>query len=126
MARAGLVRAQLASGILRGAGRQRIGAILNFVAFYFVALPVGFLLAFKAGQGLFGLWWGLCIGLCFCTVSFMIIIYRFDWPVEVGSRRAAGRVVRAASGGARARARRAGWGEGGRGWPGRGRAGKRS
>jgi len=75
-------RLQIASGILRGAGHQRIGAILNFLAFYAVGLPIGFALCFAAGLGLFGLWWGLCIGVCSCMVGFYIIIYRLHWPTE--------------------------------------------
>jgi len=52
------------------------------LAFYAVGLPIGFALCFAAGLGLFGLWWGLCIGVCSCMVGFYIIIYRFHWPTE--------------------------------------------
>lgn len=46
-------------GVLRGAGRQELGACINLVAYWCVGLPLAWLLAFKAGLGLAGLWTGL-------------------------------------------------------------------
>jgi len=45
-------------GVLRGQGRQHIGASFNMVAYYVLALPLGITLAFRAGYGLQGLWLG--------------------------------------------------------------------
>lgn len=39
-------------GILRGQGRQHLGAAFNLVAYYILALPLGLSLAFKFGQGM--------------------------------------------------------------------------
>jgi multidrug resistance protein, MATE family len=44
-------------GCLRGMGRQHYGAVVNFVAYYLIALPCGIYLAFH-GWGLAGLWAG--------------------------------------------------------------------
>ena len=49
--------AQSNAGCLRGMGRQHIGAGVNLVAYYIMALPVGIYLAFH-GWGLSGLWAG--------------------------------------------------------------------
>lgn len=45
-------------GVLRGQGRHHIGASFNMVAYYVLALPLGIMLAFRAGYGLQGLWLG--------------------------------------------------------------------
>jgi multidrug resistance protein, MATE family len=49
--------AQANGGCLRGMGRQHIGACVNLIAYYAMALPVGIYLAFH-GWGLAGLWAG--------------------------------------------------------------------
>lgn len=45
-------------GVLRGQGRQHLGAAFNIVAYYVLALPLGITLAFRAEYGLQGLWIG--------------------------------------------------------------------
>jgi multidrug resistance protein, MATE family len=49
--------AQANGGCLRGMGRQHLGATVNLIAYYALALPVGIHLAFN-GWGLAGLWAG--------------------------------------------------------------------
>ena len=50
------------SGVLRGSGRQYVGAITNFVCYNVIGLPLGVVLAFKASMGTIGLWTGLAVG----------------------------------------------------------------
>jgi MATE family multidrug resistance protein len=50
-------------GILRGMGRTRPAAVFNLVGYYALGLPLGYWLAFEAGMGLPGIWWGLTLGL---------------------------------------------------------------
>ena len=50
------------SGVLRGSGRQYVGAIANFVCYDVIGLPLGVVLAFKARMGTIGLWTGLATG----------------------------------------------------------------
>ena len=45
-------------GVLRGQGRQHLGAAFNIIAYYVLALPLGITLAFHWGYGLPGLWIG--------------------------------------------------------------------
>ncbi len=59
----------VSGGILRGLGRTRAPALVNFIGYYVVGLPVGYWLAFHAGLGVVGLWWGLLIGLVIVGVS---------------------------------------------------------
>jgi MATE family multidrug resistance protein len=50
-------------GLMRGMGRPQAGAIVNLIGFYVVGLPLAWLLAFPAGFGIRGIWWGLAAGL---------------------------------------------------------------
>lgn len=68
------------AGILRGQGRQKIGSYLNLGAYYGVALPVGYVLAFVAQMGLVGLWTGLIIGVAFLALSEFVLISMSKWP----------------------------------------------
>ncbi len=43
-------------GVLRGLGSQRIVLFLNILGFWILAVPVGSILAFVAGFGVFGFW----------------------------------------------------------------------
>ena len=47
---------------MRGSGRQYIGAIVSFVSYYIIGLPLGVTLAFKTDLKLTGLWTGVVLG----------------------------------------------------------------
>ena len=53
----------VATGALRGAGNTRTPMMANFVAYWIIGLPLGYLLCFNLGWGAVGVWIGLCIGL---------------------------------------------------------------
>ena len=53
----------VSAGVLRGLGRTRAPAVIHFIGYYLIALPLGYLLAFHVGLGVRGLWWGLTFGL---------------------------------------------------------------
>uniref|UniRef100_A0A8C5LNI5 Uncharacterized protein n=1 Tax=Leptobrachium leishanense TaxID=445787 RepID=A0A8C5LNI5_9ANUR len=67
------------AGVMRGTGKQMIGAIVNTVGFYIVGLPIGISLMFAAKLGVIGYW----LGLLFCVVLqatiYIIYISRFSW-----------------------------------------------
>ncbi len=66
--------AQVVSGaVLRGMGRTLPAAAFNFVAYYVLALPLAWLLAFELGWGLVGLWTALAVGLG--LVSLMLVVW---------------------------------------------------
>ncbi|XP_014018525.1 multidrug and toxin extrusion protein 1 [Salmo salar] len=69
-----------ASGsIIRGAGKQKVGAICNILGFYGVGFPIGVSLMFAAKLGIMGLWTGLftCV---FLQSSFLIVyLSRMNW-----------------------------------------------
>ena len=72
----------IGGGILRGCGKQKIGAIINLCGYYILALPLGGFLAFQIALGLTGLWLGLTSGLFAVSIVFMLIIYRIQWERE--------------------------------------------
>lgn len=70
-------------GILRAAGKQYVGALLNLSAYYMFGIPLGVWLAFKVGLGLAGLWIGLTASLVYSAVIGVYICLRTDWTHEV-------------------------------------------
>jgi MATE family multidrug resistance protein len=50
-------------GVLRGMGRTRPAMVFNGIGYWIFGLPLGAWLAFEAGWGLAGIWWGLALGL---------------------------------------------------------------
>ncbi|RCK66086.1 hypothetical protein Cantr_01637 [Candida viswanathii] len=67
------------TGVLRGQGRQRIGSILNIISYYFLAIPLGYMLAFHLGMEMSGLWIGLIIGVMFLAITQCTSICLSDW-----------------------------------------------
>uniref|UniRef100_A0ACB8ECJ6 Uncharacterized protein n=1 Tax=Sphaerodactylus townsendi TaxID=933632 RepID=A0ACB8ECJ6_9SAUR len=67
------------SGILRGTGKQKLGAIFNALGYYVVGLPIVVVLLFVVKIGLIGLWLGMLI--CALIPSTCCIIYfaRMNW-----------------------------------------------
>ena len=65
----------VATGALRGAGDTRTPMIANFVAYWLIGLPLGYLLGFRVGWGALGIWIGLCIGLMIIG-SALIVTWR--------------------------------------------------
>lgn len=64
----------IAAGALRGIGDTRATFVGNVLGHYGVGLPISLALAFGAGMGAPGLWWGLSAGL---TVTAGYLVLRF-------------------------------------------------
>ena len=62
------------AGILRGTADTRFPAIIAFLGYWVLGLPIGLLLAFPLGWGPRGLWWGLTLGLASVAAMFVIRI----------------------------------------------------
>lgn len=70
----------IAAGILRGCGRQGLGAAINVSAYYVIGIPTSLFLAFGPPQmGLHGLWWGLTIALVYGSCLMIWFISRINW-----------------------------------------------
>ncbi|KAI0034870.1 mate-domain-containing protein [Vararia minispora EC-137] len=71
-------------GVLRGQGRQHLGALFNVVAYYVLALPIGISLAFKYALGLPGLWIGQVVALFIVGFAeYGVVWLGTDWEGEV-------------------------------------------
>ena len=58
----------IAAGALRGLDDVKIPAWLALGAYWVVSIPVGWLLAYPAGLGVTGMWWGITLGLTITAV----------------------------------------------------------
>ncbi len=61
-------------GVLRGGGTTKPAAAFNFMAYYVLAIPFAWLIAFKLEAGLAGIWWGLAVGLSIVATCLAIYI----------------------------------------------------
>ncbi|KAK6216742.1 MATE efflux family protein [Colletotrichum tabaci] len=68
-------------GVLRGMGRQWVGAVVNLISYYGGALPAGIYLAFN-GWGLAGLWIGQCVALYLVGALEWVIVGFSKWDKE--------------------------------------------
>jgi len=73
-------------GVLRGQGRQHLGALFNLVAYYVLALPMGITLAFHplTHLGLQGLWIGQVVALFIVGLGeYAVVWLGTNWDLEV-------------------------------------------
>ncbi|MGI8891090.1 MAG: MATE family efflux transporter [Chthoniobacterales bacterium] len=63
-------------GALRGLGDVKVPAALAFVAYWIIAIPAGWWLAFRAGLGVAGMWWGITLGLTTTALALGIRVWR--------------------------------------------------
>jgi MATE family multidrug resistance protein len=71
-------------GIIRGLGHQNVGAIGNFVAYYIIGLPLGYVLCFKTWPGgIMGLFFGSATGLTVANLFYSWHLRRADWSAAV-------------------------------------------
>lgn len=63
-------------GILRGLTDVKGPTLITFVAYWVISLPTGYILAFKSGFGVIGVWVGLLIGL---SCSAIMLTLRFNY-----------------------------------------------
>ncbi|XP_021574481.1 multidrug and toxin extrusion protein 2-like [Carlito syrichta] len=66
-------------GVLRGTGKQKIGAILNAIGYYVLGFPIGVSLMFAAKLGIIGLWSGLIVCVFFQALFYLVCILRINW-----------------------------------------------
>ena len=61
-------------GVLRGLEDVKVPGLISLVAYWVVALPMGYILGFKMGMGVYGVWTGLLFGL---TIAAILLFIRF-------------------------------------------------
>lgn len=66
------------AGVLRGAGDTRFAFLANLGGHWLVGLPVAVFLGLHLGQGVIGLWWGLCAGLTAVAIALLTRFLRLS------------------------------------------------
>jgi len=64
------------TGALRGISETRMPMIVNFIGHWFLGLPVGYVLCFRFGWGVRGLWIGLSIGLVLAALVLTVVWWK--------------------------------------------------
>ena len=62
------------AGVFKGIKKTKVVLISNFIAYWLIYLPVGYVLAFNFGLKLRGFWYGLCVSaviLCVMMVTML-------------------------------------------------------
>ncbi|GFR43909.1 hypothetical protein Agub_g5043 [Astrephomene gubernaculifera] len=72
------------TGVIQGAGKQKLGVLVNVVAFYVAAIPAALVLAFVLGWGVEGMYGGMLLGPAIQAGAYAWIISRLDWRQEAG------------------------------------------
>uniref|UniRef100_A0ACD5ZQ58 Uncharacterized protein n=1 Tax=Avena sativa TaxID=4498 RepID=A0ACD5ZQ58_AVESA len=70
------------SGIVRGCGRQKVGAYVNLGAYYVVGIPAALCFAFVYHLGGTGLWFGIMCGVAMQMLLLLSITLRTSWEKE--------------------------------------------
>ena len=68
------------TGALRGLGDTHTAMLWNLGGHWAVGLPLGYVLCFRRGYGVVGLWWGLSVGLVICGVALVAVWARKGTP----------------------------------------------
>uniref|UniRef100_A0A8C7X262 Multidrug and toxin extrusion protein n=1 Tax=Oryzias sinensis TaxID=183150 RepID=A0A8C7X262_9TELE len=69
----------ITGGILRGAGKQMVGALCNLVGYYVFGVPIGVSLMFAAHMNVVGLWTGLTVCVFMQSSFFLIYLWKLNW-----------------------------------------------
>ena len=72
----------ITSFVLRGLGRQKLVFWLALLGFWVVGVPLGAILTFVVGLGVFGIWWGFAIGVYFASIIGIWRLRRVEWDHE--------------------------------------------
>lgn len=68
---------------MRASGKQQVAAVITFLAYWAIGIPVTCLMIFKFRMGAPCIWVGLTISCGFNTLAYLIIIKRVDWDVLI-------------------------------------------
>jgi MATE family multidrug resistance protein len=73
----------VATGVLRGTGDTRVPLLLHLLAFWGVGIPLCLWLAFRAGFGPQGVWWGY-VGALIVAATIQLLRVRWRLRQDIG------------------------------------------
>lgn len=65
--------------VIRGTGKQSLGAIFTITAFVLLGVPLAFFCGIVKEMGVFGLWIGPTVACAYLTVMYNVLIACIDW-----------------------------------------------
>ncbi|TVU32468.1 hypothetical protein EJB05_24199 [Eragrostis curvula] len=83
------------SGVVRGCGRQNVGAFINLAAYYLVGIPAASIFSFVCHLKGKGLWFGILCGVAVQMLLILFITLRTSWNKQAS--KAKDRVFRSTS-----------------------------
>ncbi|GAA6232157.1 multidrug and toxin extrusion protein 1-like isoform X1 [Lates japonicus] len=66
-------------GIIRGAGKQKMGAVCILVCYYLIGFPIGVSLMFPVKLGIVGMWSGILISVLIQSTFFIVFLCKLNW-----------------------------------------------
>jgi MATE family multidrug resistance protein len=63
-------------GALRGLSDTKIPTLVTIIAYWVIGIPIGYYMAFNLNFGLYGIWYGLSIGLTFSAILLSVRFVR--------------------------------------------------
>jgi multidrug resistance protein, MATE family len=73
-------------GVLRGIADTKVPTVITVIAYWVIGIPIGWVMAKNFGLTLYGIWFGLSIGLTFSavflTIRFLKESREFDFVAE--------------------------------------------
>ena len=73
----------IAMSAIRASGKQKIGAIVTFISYWIVGIPITTSSVFKADQGIAGIWYGPTVAVFINTLVYVAIFYKMDWDMLI-------------------------------------------
>ncbi|KAF8063707.1 DTX14 [Scenedesmus sp. PABB004] len=70
-------------GVLRGAGRPGVGAVLNIIAYWMLGVPLAWLFGLRMRMSTRGFWLGLLVTSAGQSLVQLAVLARLDWREEV-------------------------------------------
>jgi MATE family multidrug resistance protein len=61
---------------LRGLSDTKIPTLVTIIAYWVIGIPIGYYMAFNLNFGLYGIWYGLSIGLTFSAILLSVRFVR--------------------------------------------------